>query len=108
MEAGGLAAAVLVALLPVGAAWGQATGNPALGHAVARTWCANCHVVDAEQQVSTAAGEPSFQSIADKPSSTSAVLHGFLASSHPPMPDFQLSRQQADDVTAYIMSLKRR
>ncbi|MBL6751733.1 MAG: c-type cytochrome [Nevskia sp.] len=101
--------AAILAVVPQLALAGneQAQGHAAAGHAVARTWCTGCHVVDAGQKVASAAGAPSFAAIAAMPSSTPQALHAFLAAPHPPMPDFQVSRQQVDDITAYILSLKK-
>lgn len=102
------AAAVAAGLLLAGSALGQ-SGDATQGHGVARIWCVACHVVDEDQKAASAAGAPSFMAVAAAPSTTAASLHGFLASPrHPPMPDFQLSRQQLDDVSAYILSLKAR
>ena len=101
-----LVSAVL-ALLPLATpAFGQ-EGNAMQGHQVARTWCESCHVVDAEQKSAIAGGAPGFLALAALPSTTAASLRGFLTSPHhPSMPDFQLSPQQIDDVSAYILSLK--
>ena len=35
-------------------------------------------------------------------------LRAFLMTSHPPMPDLHLTRDEIDDVSAYILSLKQR
>ncbi len=94
--------------LVAGAAMAQKAGNAAAGHEVARTWCVSCHVVDAAQTTASAAGAPTFAAVAAMPSTTAATLHGFLNAPHPPMPNYQLSNTQIDDVAAYVLSLKAR
>jgi mono/diheme cytochrome c family protein len=83
------------------------TGDPDVGGGIARTWCANCHVVEARP---TRGGDavPSFSAIAAMPSTTALSLTAFLQTPHGRMPNFQLSRQQIDDAVAYILSLKGR
>lgn len=100
--------AVVIGLALAGAASARNAGNAVLGHVVARAWCVNCHVVDTEQASATAAGPPTFAAIALLPTSNPRSLRAFLMAPHPPMPDFQLSNDQIDDLSAYILSLKRR
>ncbi|MBV8397855.1 MAG: cytochrome c [Acetobacteraceae bacterium] len=82
------------------------SGNLAEGHQLAQTWCSNCHLVDPNGQSRATDVAPSFASVANMPSTTSAALHAFLTTPHPPMPDFRLSRTEMDDVVAYILSLR--
>lgn len=49
---------------------------------------------------------PSFPQVANLPSTTALALNVFLHTSHADMPNFQLTRRQADDIIAYILSLK--
>ncbi len=102
-----LAAPLFTAFLALAAlpAAAQTAGNVAAGHEIARIWCSNCHVVDIETQRATD-GVPSFPAIARMPSTTPMALQAFLQSPHGRMPNFQLTRQQVDDASAYIMSLK--
>ena len=90
---------------PVAALAQVPTGDPAAGHAIAKTWCSNCHVIDDRP---TQAGDtaPSFPAIAKRPSTTVLSLEAFLQTPHGQMPNFQLSRQQIDDAIAYILSLR--
>ncbi len=41
------------------------------------------------------------------PSTTSMSLRVFLQSPHGNMPDYRLTREQMDDVVAYLLSLRR-
>jgi hypothetical protein len=58
--------------------------------------------------LSDKADPPSFQSIADLPSTTGISLNVFLHSNHRNMPDFIVSSTEANDLIAYIVSLKQR
>ena len=51
---------------------------------------------------------PSFQSIADLPSTTGISLNVFLHSNHRNMPDLIVSGDEAKDLIAYILSLKKK
>ena len=81
------------------------SGDVARGHALAQTWCTGCHYIEAHE---TAAKDavPSFNAIAGTKSATVPSLRAFLQTRHQNMPDWWLTRQQIDDVTAYIASLR--
>ena len=49
------------------------------------------------------ADPPSFQSIADLPSTTGISLNAFLHSNHQNMPDFIISSADSNDLIAYIL-----
>lgn len=85
----------------------QDTADPASGATLARTWCSDCHVVDAQQAHGNDA-VPTFMAIAAMPSTTSMSLHAFLMTPHGRMPDLKLSNTQIDDVAAYILTLRKR
>jgi hypothetical protein len=51
---------------------------------------------------------PSFQSIADLPSTTGISLNVFLRSSHGNIPNFIVENHEANDLIAYIISLKKK
>jgi mono/diheme cytochrome c family protein len=78
--------------------------DPSRGLLLARGWCVSCHLVEPSGKASDAA--PPFGSIARDPATTSERLHHWLAKPHPPMPDLRLSRDEEDDILAYILSLK--
>jgi mono/diheme cytochrome c family protein len=82
-----------------------AAGDPERGAALARQWCASCHLV-AEDQASATTEAPAFASIARRSPDEVSALAGFLADPHPPMPDLSLTRQEIRDLLAYIASLK--
>jgi mono/diheme cytochrome c family protein len=97
---GGVIAAVLAAAAPFSA---QAAGDLAQGKATAERWCSSCHAVGATGRATDTA--PSFGQIAQ--TRTESYLRTFLSSPHPPMPRFEISRQDIEDLVAYIESQRR-
>lgn len=79
-----------------------AAGDARDGHALARQWCSECHVVD-DDQTRGSADVPPFAAIARSESLTPEGLAAFLANPHPVMPNLSLSRAEI----AYIEALKR-
>jgi mono/diheme cytochrome c family protein len=84
----------------------QTIGDPVAGRTLAQTWCSNCHVVAANQPQGASTGAPSFRAIAAEKSVTPMALSAFLQTPHHRMPDLHLSRDEIDDVSAYILSLQ--
>lgn len=80
-----------------------AAGNGPAGQALAQRWCSACHAVDRVGPASDTA--PAFSTIARTAHRDDAWLRAWLTDPHPPMPNFQLSRQQIDDIMAYLGSL---
>jgi mono/diheme cytochrome c family protein len=85
------------------AAPASAAGDAQAGHALAQVWCSSCHVVDTSGQGRDTA--PPFAAIAKQRAADRAWLRGWLTSPHPPMPNFNLSRKEIDDLIAYLESL---
>ena len=79
-------------------------GNAEAGRLSAQAWCTECHSVELET-AGTGKFAPDFTVIAKR--RTARWLHAFLQSKHTLMPDFVLNRREADDIIAYIFSLKR-
>jgi mono/diheme cytochrome c family protein len=96
-----------LATLVAGAAGAQAA-DAATGQHLAETWCSGCHRVGAIPDRRTARDAvPDFAAIARMPSTTPSSLNAWLNSQHQAMPDFRLTRDQVQDVSAYILSLRR-
>jgi len=96
--------AVIAALLLCGlSALPAAAGDAQAGHLLARQWCTGCHIVDDSNQGRDTA--PPFATIARRHAGDRGWVRAWLNSSHPSMPNFNLSRQQIDDVIAYLDSL---
>jgi mono/diheme cytochrome c family protein len=100
-----IATAILAARSPVLAQ--PADGDPASGRSIATRLCSSCHRV-LPMTLSDKADPPSFQSIADLPSTTGISLNVFLHSNHENMPDFIVSSPELNDLIAYILSLKQK
>lgn len=93
--------AAAMAALP-GTAFAQ---DAAAGRAVAQTWCASCHTVEARP--ATAVDQvPGFAVIANRPGVTADGLRTFLSMPHSRMPDLSLSRTDIDNAIAYLLSLR--
>jgi mono/diheme cytochrome c family protein len=84
-----------------------AEGDPASGRQLATTLCSSCHRV-LPMTLSDTADPPSFQSIADLPSTTGLSLNVFLHSNHRNMPNFVISSGESNDLIAYILSLSKK
>jgi mono/diheme cytochrome c family protein len=79
-----------------------AAGDPDQGKATADRWCTACHAVGPGGRGADVA--PNFSFIAR--SRNDAYLHTFLMRPHPPMPRFELSRQDIDDLVSYMARLR--
>lgn len=91
----------LVALL-TGAALAQ-PADPVAGRRIANRWCTSCHVVDSSKGGTDAV--PTLASIARDPRRGPDWVRQWLTSPHPPMPNLSLSRDEIEDVVAYLRSL---
>jgi mono/diheme cytochrome c family protein len=100
-----VASTILAAQFPVLAQ--PVEGDPGSGRLLATRLCSSCHRV-LPMTLSDRADPPSFQSIADLPSTTGISLNAFLHSNHRNMPDFVLSSAVSNDLIAYILSLKQK
>jgi mono/diheme cytochrome c family protein len=98
-------AAALFATAQAPAFGQEAQGDAEAGRKLAETWCAACHHIES-QGAGAGAVAPSFADVAKLPSTTALALKVFLRTSHATMPNLQLTRQETDDVIAYILSLK--
>jgi len=99
-----LVALLAMAALPVAA---QSSGGDAeAGKALAQTWCANCHMVTPGQATATSDSVPTFMAIAARPNVTGDGLRAFLAEPHGRMPPLVLSRNDIDNMSAFILSLR--
>jgi mono/diheme cytochrome c family protein len=103
---GGFAMPLLLLTAFSASAAAQAQGDTAVGRTIAETWCSACHVVTPTQAQGASTGAPPFQAIAAQTAITPMALRAFLQTPHHRMPDLQLSRDQIDDVSAYILSLR--
>lgn len=94
-------AALLALTLFTALANAAGAGDPFEGEKIAKRWCASCHVVAKDQKRGNTQAPP-FSEIARKPGLTAASIALFLLRPHPPMPDMNLTRNEASDLAAYI------
>lgn len=90
---------ILVGMMLLTGAAGAA--DAVKGEAMARRWCATCHVVAPDQSRGSTQAPP-FSAIAKTPDFDAGKLALFLLLPHPRMPDMNLSRDEAADLAAYI------
>jgi len=81
-------------------------GERAAGRRLATEMCGECHQVRPAFPV-LYRYPPGFEDIANLPSTTRLSLNVFLRSNHKQMPNFIIAKSDADDIIAYILSLKR-
>jgi mono/diheme cytochrome c family protein len=75
------------------------------GMRVAELWCAACHVVTVSQRQANADAPP-FEEIAKRPNFSEPGLVTFLLDPHAKMPNMNLTRIEANDIAAYIGTLR--
>ena len=83
-----------------------ASDSASAGHRLAEAWCKNCHAIEATTAGARGRG-PDFVVIANRASTTALSLKVFFKTSHHRMPNLVIAPAQADDLTNYILSLKR-
>lgn len=98
------AALISVALAAIVSTGPGYAAEPARGQKIAETWCVSCHTVSGGASARDTA--PPFDLIARNRRFDRDGLLQVLSDPHPPMPKIHLSRQQLDDVIAYIHSLR--
>jgi mono/diheme cytochrome c family protein len=81
-------------------------GNAQRGLAYAQANCAGCHAILREDTNSPNTDSPTFKAVAETPGITRTALSVFFRSPHPTMPNLIIAPEDADDLIAYIMSLK--
>lgn len=82
--------------------------SAAKGLTIAEKWCADCHIVKAEQRRVARAEmkAPPFAAIAARPEVDARYLARFMEVQHLPMTTFRLYSDEKADVVAYILGLK--
>ena len=80
-----------------------AAGNAEAGRQLVMRSCSSCHAIEAAKTATDNA--PPFSAVAKTNKENPAWIRGWLMNPHPPMPNISLSRQQIDDIVAYLSSL---
>jgi len=96
------AAAVVAALAALTLAADAFAADAGHGETLAKRWCAACHIVAPNQSLGQD-NVPPFATIAKIPGFNADLISRFLMNPHPKMPDMQLSRDEANDLAAYIV-----
>ena len=95
----GLALAAWAPSAPAGAA------DPGSGERIARRFCVGCHSI-ARNQPSPQTDIPTFVEISRQRDFSADRVALMLLTPHPPMPEFPITRGDAQDLAAYIAVLK--
>jgi mono/diheme cytochrome c family protein len=79
--------------------------NTENGQRLSERWCVGCHAIGAPTPKTSRI--VSFASIAERPGITSEMIASFLLMPHATMPNLPLSHNDAQDIAAFIMKMKR-
>ena len=87
---------------------GPATNQPDPFHGkeLAQQLCANCHLVDNQQQQANA-DVPSFNEIANKEGQTAGAIMAHIMLPKHPMPTIPLTQSELADLAVYILSMRK-
>jgi len=84
----------------------QEMGDAKAGLDYAESVCAECHAVKRGQTTSPHERAPAFELVANSRGMSEMALRVWFQSSHPSMPNLVVKEKTADDIIAYIMSLR--
>jgi mono/diheme cytochrome c family protein len=99
-------AALLLIRMHVASGAPMAQDGISAGRQLAEAWCKECHALDTSS-AGALGRAPDFVRIANRTSTTELSLKVFLRSNHRSMPNLIIAPDQADDLTRFILSLKR-
>ncbi|GAB2176994.1 c-type cytochrome [Dongia sp. agr-C8] len=91
-------------LLPMASGTASADGDAKSGFWLVRHWCGSCHGLGTGV---ASDGAPALETIARRPN-PEGWMKAWLADPHPPMPNFNLSRSEINDIIAYLTVLSTR
>lgn len=95
-----------IAVMSSAPAFSQEARDAMQGRELAQNVCAECHAVAPDATRSPNGHAPTFDTIAHMPGMTPMAIRVWLRSAHKEMPNIMLSRDETDDVIAYLQSLK--
>lgn len=99
-------AALLLIRLHNAAGASLAEDRISAGHRLAEAWCRECHAFEMSD-AGTFGRAPDLVRIANRTSTTELSLKVFLRTNHRNMPNLIIAPDQANDLAAFILSLKR-
>lgn len=82
-------------------------GDAEQGRQTAERLCTSCHVSDSSSSAVVPAGVPTLRTVANKPDQTAERIAGMLIDPHPPMPNTRVTREEINDIVAYLQSLRK-
>lgn len=94
---------MLVSFLGTTQLHAQTVGDPASGRRIVQQWCTSCHSLSPASASDTI---PSFPEIARNPAKHEDRLRNWLIRPHSPMPDYSLSRDDINDIIAFLHTLE--
>jgi cytochrome c len=94
--------------LVIGTAAAQELGDVRAGERLAQNWCSECHQILYGRTETAPLRPPSFYTIAGRAEVTPVWLHAFFQTPHRQMPNIILTPSERDDLSAYILDMKRR
>jgi cytochrome c1 len=97
-----------VCMLLLAPARAQPLGDAKQGQKIADRMCLECHPVSDDEYRQMGSRAASFQTIANTPGMTPLALSVWFKSPHRDMPNFILSKDEQEDLIAFITSLKRK
>jgi mono/diheme cytochrome c family protein len=95
---------VALALTLSGILGGASAQNADNGRRLSERWCAECHAISPAPGKSRA---QSFAAIAAKETISTEMIASFLRLPHATMPNLPLRGNDAQDIAAFIMSMKK-
>ena len=95
--------AVVMVIVPQIAAAQDVEG----GSNIAKRWCADCHTIERTPPRARADSVSSFVDIAARPGTSKLSLYASMTAEHGRMPNFSLTNAEMNDLSAYILSLRR-
>ena len=100
-----------VAVLALAALWAMpahaADSDTAQGAALARTYCARCHVIDSSGKAGWT-NAPPFLALANRPGTSMASLQATIGRPHEKMVNLPRPPAESQQIASYILSLRRR
>jgi mono/diheme cytochrome c family protein len=75
------------------------------GRRLSERWCSACHAIGSASDTFNRA--PSFASIATREAINANMIASFLLMPHATMPNYPLSRKDAEDIALFIAQLKK-
>ena len=105
---GAMRVAIWLIMAAANAADAQELGDPRAGERLAQQWCTECHQIVYGRTETAPLKPPSFYTIAGRAEVTPVWLHAFFQTPHRQMPNIILTPSERDDLSAYILDMKRR